>query len=301
MGSHQNIFKPVILVTGCGSGIGLALAHLLYSEERYRVVITARVSSLPGLKKLFNENERFMIRSLDVTESEERRALIDEIGKIWSGVNILINNAGISYRAVVEHMTPAEEQHQFATNYFGPVNLIREVLPQMRKEGRGKIINVSSVSGMLAMPTMGSYSASKYALDGLSEALWYEVKPLGINVCLIQPGFIRSKSFLKVHYSGQSGPENDMEGLYADYYEHMTPFIERLMGLSLTTPEDVAKRILRVIQKRNPPLWNPATIDAMLFYYLRRFIPRRILLNLLYAALPNIRLWAAKYSNRRKK
>jgi short-subunit dehydrogenase len=196
-------------------------------------------------------------------------------------------------------MTPLEEQHQFETNYFGPINLIREVLPHMRKLGRGKIINVSSVSGMLAMPTMGSYSASKYALDGLSEALWYEVKPLGINVCLIQPGFIRSKSFLKVHYSGQSGPENDIEGIYADYYKNMTPFIERLMGLSLTTPEDVAKRILKVIQKKNPQLWNPATIDALLFYYLRRFIPRRILLNLLFAALPNIRKWARHYTNRR--
>lgn len=293
----ENPFKPVVLVTGCASGIGLALAELLYIETHYRVVVTARESSIAVLKNKFNESERFIVRPMDVTDSGDRKRLIAEIISLWSGVNILINNAGISYRAVVEHMTAAEEQLQFATNYFGPVNLIREVLPHMRKQGRGKIINISSVSGMLAMPTMGSYSASKYALDGLSEALWYETKPLGINVCLVQPGFIKSKSFLKVHYSGQSGPENDMEGVYADYYTHMTPFIEKFMRLSFTTPNDIAKKILRIMRRTNPPLWNPVTLDAMLFYYLRRFIPRRILLHLLFIALPNIRLWALAYTN----
>lgn len=248
----------------------------------------------------FRESDRFWIRSLDVTSEAERNALIREISDKWGGVNVLVNNAGVSYRAVVEHMNAAEEQHQFETNYFGPVGLIRAVLPHMRKLGRGKIINVSSVSGMLAMPTMGSYSASKYALEGISEALWYEVRPLGINISLIQPGFVRSKSFLNVQYSTQSGPEHGLEGLYADYYEHMTPFIERLMGLSLTTPASVARKILKTIQRKNPPLWIPATYDAQFFYYLRRFVPRRILLELLFATLPGVRLWARQYTNRKK-
>ena len=223
--------KLVILVTGCGSGIGLALAELLYQKNSYRVVVTARKNSMSMLKEKFTENENFLIRELDIIKEDQRNILVKEISERWSGVNILINNAGVSYRAVVEHMSVDEEQHQFATNYFGPVGLIRAVLPGMRKLGKGKIINVSSVSGMLAMPTMGSYSASKYALEGLSEALWYELKPLGINVSLIQPGFVRSKSFSNVKYSVLSGPENDADGVYADYYQHMTPFIERLMKL----------------------------------------------------------------------
>lgn len=298
---NADSFNPVILVTGCGSGIGLALAELLYKKNHCRVVITARTNSLDMLKEKFVENDRFIIRGLDVTEENQRKDLIQEISERWAGVDILINNAGVSYRAVVEHMSADEEQHQFDTNYFGPVGLIRAVLPYMRKLGRGKIINVSSVSGMLAMPTMGSYSASKYALEGLSEALWYEVKPLGINVSLIQPGFVRSKSFLNVKYSVLSGPENDAEGLYADYYLHMTPFIEKLMKLSLTSPKDVAIRIVKVIEKNNPPLWIPATLDAMIFYYLRRFVPRVILLALLFTALPNARKWARKYTNKTKK
>lgn len=294
-------FQPVILVTGCASGIGLALANLLYTKSNYRVVITARSASLENQKKKFEESDRFLIRSLDVTDEKARTELVAEITKLWGGVNILINNAGISYRAVIEHMSAKEEQHQFATNYFGPVGLIRAVLPHMRELGRGKIINVSSVSGMLAMPTMGSYSASKYALEGLSEALWYEVKPLGINVSLIQPGFVRSQSFLKVHNSKQSEFSSETEALYSDYYQHMTPFIERLMGLSLTTPESVAKRILKVIRTENPPLWIPATVDAMVFYYLRRFVPRRFLLPLLFRTLPGARKWASKHTHRRKK
>jgi len=293
-----NEFQPVILVTGCSSGIGLALAELLYSIPYYRVIITARASSVEKLKLKFKENENFLIRTLDVTIEAERVELVREIEDKWEGVNVLVNNAGVSYRAVVEHMNAEEEQHQFDTNYFGPVGLIRAVLPHMRKLGRGKIINVSSVSGMLAMPTMGSYSASKYALEGISEALWYEVRPLGINVSLIQPGFVRSKSFLNVKFSEKSAPEHGIEGLYADYYLYMTPFIQRLMGFSYTTPESVAKKILKVIRQPNPPLWIPATIDAKIFYYLRRFVPRKILLELLFATLPKVRQWAKKYSNK---
>lgn len=288
----------MVLVTGCSSGIGLALADLLYDHSHYRVIITARSRSLNTLIKRFSENDRFLIRSLDVTIESDQRKLIKEIETRWGGVNILINNAGISYRAVVEHMNDSEERDQFNTNYFGPVALIRAVLPKMRSEGRGKIINVSSVSGMLAMPTMGSYSASKYALEGISEALWYEVRPLGINVSLIQPGFVRSKSFQNVKYSRQSAPEHGVEGLYADYYQHMTPFIERLMGFSFTTPESVAIRILKVIQQRNPPLWIPASIDAKIFYYLRRFVPRKILLEFLFATLPRARHWAKAYTKK---
>jgi len=124
----------VVLVTGCSSGVGL------------------------------------WVRPLDVTNREQRVALIREIGETWTGVNVLINKAGISYRAVVEHMTEEEDEHQLATKYLGPMDLIRLVLPHMPSVGRGKIINVSSVSGMLAMPTMSAYSASKFTLGPLRSA-----------------------------------------------------------------------------------------------------------------------------------
>lgn len=262
-------------------------------------MITGRAGSLAFLRSKFPQDDRFQIRSLDVISEMERIQLISEVETLWGGVNILVNNAGISYRAVVEHMTEHDELNQIATNYLGPVGLIRLVLPHMRKLGRGKIINVSSVSGMLAMPTMASYTASKYALEGMSEALWYETKPLGISVSLVQPGFVHSKSFKKVYFTPESQPEQRKEA-YADYYNNMTPFIETLMGLSRTTPEKLAALILKVIRTENPPLWIPATLDAKAFYFLRRMLPRRLFLPFLFRCLPGARKWGAGYSNKRK-
>lgn len=296
---HASDFKPVILVTGCGSGVGRSLIELLYQKTQYRVVATARPDSLAGLHQKFPENERFWIRALDVRVGFQREKLISEIESKWGAVNILINNAGVSYRSVVEHMSEEDEFLQMSTNYLGPVGLIRQVLPRMRELGRGKIINVSSVSGMLAMPTMSSYSASKYALEGMSEALWYELKPLGVNVCLIQPGFIRSNSFKNVYYSKKSKMALDKQEAYSDYYENMAPFVEKLMSSSLTTPEKIAHTILKAIQTQNPPLWIPATLDAWLFYYIRRMLPRRLLLPILFMALPGAKNWAKDYTNRR--
>jgi short-subunit dehydrogenase len=169
----------------------------------------------------------------------------------------------------------------------------------MREKGRGKIINISSVSGMLAMPTMASYSASKYALEGMSEALWYETKPLGIDVSLIQPGFINSNSFRNVYYTEKSNPKAVAGGPYCDYYDNMSPFVEKLMRNSFSTPEKIARLILKVIKKENPPLWIAATLDASIFYYIRRLLPRRLLLPILFYALPGARHWGRSYTHKR--
>lgn len=296
---EQN-YKPVVLVTGCSSGIGWAVAELLSLHTEYRVVATARAKSLDKVRNHFPEDDRFIIRSLDVTDEQDRIRLFDEIKTLWGGVDILINNAGISYRAVIEHMTEKDEELQMATNYFGPMGMIRLALPHMRATGRGKIVNISSVSGMLAMPTMASYSASKYALEGASEALWYETRPFGITITLVQPGFIHSNSFKNVYHTEASAPTRNWSGPYCDFYKNMTPFVERMMNLSLTTPEKIAKQVVKVIKKENPPLWHPATLDAIAFYYLRRLLPRRILLPILYWSLPNARDWSKEYSHRRK-
>ena len=297
--NQERAFKPVVLVTGCGSGIGFALSKLLKESGEYRVVATARKESIEKLKQELPETDNFWIYELDITNEEDRSKLVLEVERRWRGVNVLVNNAGISYRSVVEHMTASDELKQMSTNYLGPVGLIRSVLPYMREIGRGKIINVSSVSGMLAMPTMSSYSASKHALEGMSEALWYETKPLGISVSLIQPGFIRSSSFNRVYYTEKSRPEICVDGVYCDYYHHMTPFVEKLMNNSFATPEKIAKIILRTIKKNKPQLWIPATFDAWIFYYIRRWMPRRLLLPFLFACLPHARTWGKAYTRKR--
>lgn len=288
------------MITGCSSGLGLALARLLYHCTEYKCVITARSTSLrliyeAGLK----ENPNYMIRALDVASPAERESLIDEIRRAWGGVDILINNAGISYRSVIEHMSVLEEAQQMAVNYHGPMELIKLCIPSMRHQGRGKIINISSVSGMLAMPTMASYTASKHALEGASEALWYEMKPLGIDVTLVQPGFIRSKSFAKVYYSEKAQASLRKRSVYNDFYQYMAPFVSRMMNLSLVTPDDIANKILWVIKTERPPLRVAATPDALVFYYLRRFIPRNIFHHFLFYMLPAARRWGRAYSYKR--
>ncbi|MNJ91034.1 3-oxoacyl-[acyl-carrier-protein] reductase FabG [compost metagenome] len=296
----QQNYKPVILVTGCSAGIGLALTKMLYEHTEYRVVATAREKSYPKLLDLFKEDDRFIMRALDVTLESDRVRIVSEVNKLWGGVDVLVNNAGISYRAVVEHMTDKDEELQMATNYFGPIGLIRLVLPHMREKGRGKIISISSVAGMLAMPTMAAYSASKFALEGASESLWYEMRPFGVDISLVQPGFIHSNSFRNVYHTAQSDPTRTWSGPYSDFYQNMSPFVEKMMQMSLTTPEKIAKIIIRTIETRNPPLWIPATLDALLFYYIRRIFPRRLLLPFLYWCLPKAQKWGASYSNKRK-
>lgn len=285
---------PVVLVTGTSSGVGLALAHRL-AQLPYRVIATARKQSLDQLKVSgLGEQENFLIRPLDITCADERAALVAEIEARWGGVDVLVNNAGIAYSAVVEEMTEEDEVLQQATNYLGPMALTRLVLSHMRAQRWGRVINVSSVSGMMAMPTMSSYSASKFALEGASESLWYEMKPWNVRVTLIQPGFIHSSSFQNVYWSKVFAERSVEASPYRAYYKNMRPFIARLMELSITTPDNVAQVIVRTIQRRWPPLRVAATPDARIFYVLRRILPRALYHSFLYRSLPGVSAWVGE-------
>jgi short-subunit dehydrogenase len=284
--------QPVVLLTGASAGLGLALSKFLV-QTPYRLLLTARESSLHRFAAAgIRENERVRIYPLDVTLIAQREAVVEFAQQLWGGVDILINNAGIAYRAVNEHVTDADRLDQLNVNYRGPLGLIRLVLPGMRQRRSGRIINISSVGGMVAMPTMALYSASKFALEGATEALWYEVRPFGIKVTLVQPGFIHSESFRNTRYTplsriAMSNPNDP----YQAHYRHMAGFITRFMERTRVTPEDVARRVLKVIEARNPPIRVAATLDAHLFAWMRRLLPRWLYHEVLYHCLPGIRDW----------
>jgi len=284
--------SPVVLVTGATTGIGLALVKRL-QKRGFRVVATAREPSLGRFgSNGFETNERTMIRALDVTDFDQQAQVVGEIVDKWGCVDVLINNAGVSFCAVTEEMSSDAQQDQFAINYFGPLNLIRLVLPRMREKRSGHIINVSSVSGMMAMPTIGAYSASKFALEGATESLWYEMRPWRICVSLIQPGFVRSNSFLNTRLTERSeASAHNPDSPYYHYYQNMSPFIAKMMARSRSTADSVAKTIIRTMDQRSPKLRVPATMDAWLFYYLRRALPRRLYQYILYRSLPGIGSW----------
>ena len=270
--------KPVVLVTGASTGVGLALGKMLIAEGKYHVVLTARKTSLDRLRvEGIEGSDDVWLRPLDVLSKRQRDQLVEEIEDQLGGVDVLVNNAGYMLSAVVEHVGEIDRLKQIDTNFRAPLSLIRRVLPNMREKRFGKIINVSSVGGMMAMPTMSIYSASKFALEGATEALWYEVKPWNIKVTLVQPGFINSDGFQKVIQTRESlramgRPNTD----YFNQYMAMGPFIAKIMKRTPSTPKSVAKKILKVIKQKNPPLRVAGTWDALLFGLVRRFLPRSI-------------------------
>ena len=238
------------------------------------------------------EDERIWLRPLDVTDAEQRQAVVNEIEREFGAVYALINNAGVTFRAVVEHVSEAERLAQMDINFRSPMELARTVLPAMRARREGRILNISSVGGMMAMPTMAVYSASKFALEGASEALYYELRPFGVHVSLVEPGFIASDAFQKVRYTTLSQGSSDLAtDPYHAHYTHMSSFIARVMGLSFATPERVAKRVVHTLLRRHPPLRVAGTPDAMLFDLMRRWLPRRVYHELLYRSLPQISQW----------
>jgi hypothetical protein len=287
--------EPTVLVTGASAGLGLALAKALVARTRFRLALTARSASLPRFAAAgIAASERIMLIPLDVTRDGDRRAALAALEARWGGVDILVNNAGVSYRSVVEHVSEAEALAQMDVNFRAPMELIRLVLPRMRRLRRGRIINVSSVGGMMAMPTMAVYSASKFALEGASEALYYEVRPWNIHVTLVQPGFIHSASFENVRLTALSGRSvTEPDEPYHQHYEHMAPFIARMMERSSATPEHVAGVIVRTMKRRRPPLRVAGTPDARLFSALRRLLPRGLYHWVLYRSLPQVRTWGA--------
>lgn len=284
-----------VFITGASVGVGLELARLLLPTH-HRLVLTARASSIQRFAaEGITASDRVLLLPLDVTVPQEREAAVRAVEALWGGVDVLVNNAGISYRAVAEHTPDEDMQVQLHANYLGPMALVRRVLPRMRARRFGRIINVSSVGGMTAMPTMSAYSASKFALEGASESLWYEVRPWGISVSLVRPGFINSDGFRKVRFTREGTASlADPKDAYHHHYLNMGELVGALMQLTFHSPRDVAETIAGLIDQRSPPLRVPGTWDAWVFDLLRRFLPSRLYHRLLYAGLPRIWEWGGR-------
>lgn len=181
---------PAWLVTGCSTGIGREIARAAL-EKGYRVAVTARdASRVEALAARFPG--RSLPLTLDVTVPEQVREAVAEAEATLGGLDVLVNNAGYGYVSAVEEGEDAEIRAMFETNYFGVISMIKAVLPGMRSRRRGHIINISSMTGLIGNPGVAYYSSSKFALEGLSEALSKEMAPLGIKVLLVEPGLFRT-------------------------------------------------------------------------------------------------------------
>lgn len=275
MAKTDSQVSRAVLITGSSSGIGRATAlHLV--RMGFPVYATARRTD--GLVELAAAGCRVL--PLDVTDETSMRQAVAIIEREHGAVGVLINNAGYSQSGAVEEVSLDKVRKQFETNVFGLMRLTQLVLPGMRSQGFGKVINVSSMGGELTFPGGGVYHASKHAIEALSDALRFEVRGFGIDVVVIQPGLIRS-GFSEAAVSSMAGGSKAQASVYTELNNavarstveayHKGP-LAKLAG----EPEDVAAVIAKAIQARRPKARYRVTGSARLLLMQRRMMSDRV-------------------------
>jgi NADP-dependent 3-hydroxy acid dehydrogenase YdfG len=236
--------KPVWFITGCSTGFGRELAKQLL-ERGYRTVITARnpetITSLAALGEA-------LVLKLDVTKQDQIDAAIQAATDKFGSIDVLVNNAGIGYFAAVEESEEAEIRKMFEINFFGLSRMIHAVLPSMRQRKSGFIVNFSSLAGLRSFPALGYYNATKFAVEGLSEALWQEVEPLGIKVMLVEPSGFRTD------WAGRSADESQLQ--IADYAPTAGVWRSQVRAISGNQPGDPIRgvhAIIQAVESNQPP------------------------------------------------
>lgn len=243
--------SQVVLITGCSKGIGRDLAQKL-AQSGYSTVATARsvktLEDLPATLKL----------QLDVSQADSVNAAIEETMERLGRIDVLVNNAGYAAVGAIEETSDEQAQAVFDTNVLGVMRMIRAVAPQMRRQKSGRIINVSSFEGIRSVPAMGVYSASKFAVEGLSDALRFELAPFGIQVVLIEPGIIKTEASGADHanspasLSGANSPYRDLYGRLNRYYtegQRKQPgpeAVTRVIQQAIESPKPKARYLVAV-------------------------------------------------------
>ena len=239
--------KNVWFITGCSTGFGRELAkHLL--ENDYRVAVTARnAEKVQDLVEINKDNA--LALALDVTDKAQIKDAVAKAEDHFGKIDVLVNNAGFGYFGSIEESDETEVRAMFEANFWGLAEMTRAVLPKMRERKSGAIVNISSIGGFVGNPSVGYYNATKFAVNGFSEALQKELAPLGIKVIIVQPSGFRTD------WAGRSA--NDAPSTIDDYKETAGAFQELIRGYSGNQPGDpvrAAKAIVKAVESENPPL-----------------------------------------------
>jgi NAD(P)-dependent dehydrogenase (short-subunit alcohol dehydrogenase family) len=262
-----------VLVTGCSSGIGRATAERLASA-RWPVYATARRPE--SIADLAERGCRTL--ALDVTDEESMRAAVAAVEEAEGAVGVLVNNAGFSQSGALETLSMERLRAQFETNVFGLVRMCQLALAGMRRQGWGRIVNVSSMGGRLTFPGGGAYHATKHAVEALSDALRFEVRGFGIDVVVIEPGLIRTR-FGETAAGSIAAPEQSRDDPYASFNAAVgaatAGIYEGPMARLGGGPETVARAIERAISSRRPKTRYKVTPSARLALAQRRLLTDR--------------------------
>lgn len=239
--------KKVWLITGCSTGFGRQLAKELL-QTGYNVAVTARnIQDINDITEGYPETSTAL--KLDVTKAEDIKATVAAVIEKFGRIDVLVNNAGIGYFGAIEESEEEEVRRMFEINFFGLANMTNAVLPHMRAQRSGHIVNIASIGGLVAFPAVGFYNATKFAVDGYSESLYKEVAPLGIKVTVIAPSGFRTD------WAGRSA--NNSKIVIEDYATTAGANKDNIRGYSGNQPGDperAAKAIIKAVEAEQPPL-----------------------------------------------
>ncbi len=267
-----------VLITGATDGLGKAAA-LLLAERGYRVFAAGRSAEKRAQLDVLGKEKKLRLETLemDVRDDDSVQRAVAAVYQKAGTLNVLINNAGLAYVATVEDMTMQDWRRQFETNFFGVLRVTQAVLPQMRERRRGRIIMISSVSGLVTPPTQGAYSASKHAMEGLSNALRHELYPFGIETVLIEPGYIVTNIQQTAVEVAQPYQDKIKNGPYAKVYAGSWSGAKSSRAASRTTPDDCARVILEAIEAPRPKARYGVTPLATRIKWAKRLLPDSLL------------------------
>ena len=248
MANFENLKSRVWLVTGSSSGLGRVIAEQALRSGN-KVVVTARKPSKELLQLGVHSSDRCLVLPLDVTKAEEVDAAVEQAIAKFGRIDVLVNNAGYGIVGAIEESAEDEFRPMFETNVYGLIRLTQAVLPQMREQKSGHILNLSSIGGLVATPGFGMYNATKFAVEGLSEALAQEVAPFGIRLTIVEPGPFRTD------FLGRSGvpAKKHIDG-YEPTSGKMRKYFDEMNGKQAGNPQKAAEAILAVVDAENPPL-----------------------------------------------
>jgi NAD(P)-dependent dehydrogenase (short-subunit alcohol dehydrogenase family) len=264
--------SKAVLITGCSTGIGRATAERLAAKGLTVYATARRPESIADL-----EQKGCRTLALDVTDEESMRAGVAAVEQAEGAVGALVNNAGYSQSGAIEDVSMESIRKQFETNVFGLTRMCQLVLPKMREQGYGRIVNISSMGGKLVFPGGGVYHGTKHAVEALSDALRFEVRSFGIGVSIVEPGLIKTEFANAAATSVDEGTSD--EGPYADFnrqvVEKTVEAYEGPMARMAAGPEAVAKVIERAITSRRPKPRYMVTAGARVLLATRRMLPDR--------------------------
>ena len=255
-----------ILITGCSSGFGRASA-LYFLARGWNVIATMRTPKVG----LFEDSDRLLLLPLDVTEPATISSAIEKGIAHFGKIDVFVNNAGIGYFGAHEAVADQAIRQLFETNTFGVMAANRAIIPHMRVQGSGTIINVTSSVGIAPMPLVAAYAASKFAIEGFSESLAYELGMFGIRVKILQPGLAPS-----THFAANSGALGD-HPIPPAYAEHAGRYFQSMHAYATgdTTEEDVSKAVYVAATDGEDKLRYPAGADSAMLAELRASLPEQ--------------------------